>query len=58
MYVRVMGGAGSGKTTFINEASGTKFNVGAGLHACTTDIQVTPCFFVDGVPIKLIDTPG
>ena len=34
------------------------FLVGSGLHSCTSEIQVSPQFLVDGHPVILVDTPG
>ena len=34
------------------------FLVGTGLRSCTSEIQVSPEFAVDGQPVSLIDTPG
>ena len=34
------------------------FVVGNGLRSCTSEIQLSPRFFVDGHPVVLIDTPG
>ena len=34
------------------------FAVGSGLRSCTSEIQVSPRFLVDGRPVVLIDTPG
>jgi hypothetical protein len=34
------------------------FLVGNGLRSCTSEVQVSPQFLVDGHPVILIDTPG
>ncbi|KAI6038796.1 P-loop containing nucleoside triphosphate hydrolase protein [Pisolithus marmoratus] len=55
---RVMGATGSGKTTFINRASGSDFPVESGLESCTTDVGTSKPFLLDGRFVTLIDTPG
>jgi len=58
-FIALMGETGSGKTTFLNRATDSDaFIVGTGLRSCTSEIQVSPQFFVDGHPVILIDTPG
>ncbi|KAF8910601.1 P-loop containing nucleoside triphosphate hydrolase protein [Gymnopilus junonius] len=54
----VMGATGSGKTTFINSASGSNLRVGRGLQSCTSDIQAAEPFQLDSRSVILIDTPG
>ncbi|KAJ3511648.1 hypothetical protein NLJ89_g3975 [Agrocybe chaxingu] len=54
----VMGATGSGKTTFINLASGSNLRVGGGLKSTTSMIQVAEPFILDGRKVTLIDTPG
>ncbi|KAH8795996.1 P-loop containing nucleoside triphosphate hydrolase protein [Flagelloscypha sp. PMI_526] len=54
----VMGATGTGKTTFINLASGSNLEVGMGLESCTSEVQVTQPFALDGRSVTLIDTPG
>ncbi|KDQ07708.1 hypothetical protein BOTBODRAFT_166765 [Botryobasidium botryosum FD-172 SS1] len=53
-----MGPTGSGKTTFINLASGGDMRVGAGLKSCTDAVQIAKPFVLDGRTVTLIDTPG
>ncbi|TFY83409.1 hypothetical protein EWM64_g596 [Hericium alpestre] len=53
-----MGATGSGKTTFINNASGSQLRVGFGLQSCTSDVQMAQAFQLDGRKVVLIDTPG
>ncbi|KAF8910600.1 P-loop containing nucleoside triphosphate hydrolase protein [Gymnopilus junonius] len=53
-----MGATGSGKTTFINLASGSNLRVGRGLQSCTSIVQVAQPFELDGRAVTLIDTPG
>ncbi|PPQ81007.1 hypothetical protein CVT25_014515 [Psilocybe cyanescens] len=55
---RVMGATGTGKTTFINLASGANLRVGRGLQSCTSKVQVAQSFELDGRSVTLIDTPG
>ncbi|KIK51369.1 hypothetical protein GYMLUDRAFT_50604 [Collybiopsis luxurians FD-317 M1] len=52
-----MGGSGTGKTTFVNLASGSKFLVGEGLESCTDSVQ-TRNFVFEGKDVTLIDVPG
>jgi len=54
----VMGATGSGKTSFINLASGSKLKVGTNLESCTEEVQASKQFTVDGRPVVLVDTPG
>ncbi|KAG1809655.1 P-loop containing nucleoside triphosphate hydrolase protein, partial [Suillus subaureus] len=53
-----MGATGSGKSTFINKASGSNLPVGHGLESCTSEVQISRPFVVDGRVVTLIDTPG
>ncbi|KAG7090239.1 hypothetical protein E1B28_011838 [Marasmius oreades] len=53
-----MGTTGSGKSSFVNTASGGKLPVGEGLQSCTSSIDTSPAFNVDGKGVVLIDTPG
>ncbi|PCH38686.1 nucleoside triphosphate hydrolase protein [Wolfiporia cocos MD-104 SS10] len=54
----IMGPTGSGKTSFINIASGSRLRVGKGLRSTTGCTQTSRTFRVDGCPVRLIDTPG
>ncbi|KAJ7126809.1 P-loop containing nucleoside triphosphate hydrolase protein [Mycena epipterygia] len=56
--IAVMGPTGSGKTSFINIASGSDLRVGRTLQSCTSTVQVAPAFQLDGRWVTLIDTPG
>ncbi|KAL4062203.1 P-loop containing nucleoside triphosphate hydrolase protein [Scleroderma yunnanense] len=58
VYVAVMGSTGSGKTTFINVASGSELRVGMGLESCTNEVQTSIPFTVGGRQVLLLDTPG
>lgn len=58
IYIAVMGATGSGKTTFINIASGSNLRVGMGLESCTNEVQMSQSFMLDGKRVVLIDTPG
>ncbi|KAG0705707.1 P-loop containing nucleoside triphosphate hydrolase protein, partial [Suillus ampliporus] len=54
----VMGATGSGKSTFINKASGSSLPVGRGLESCTSEVRTSRPFVVSGRLVTLIDTPG
>ncbi|KAL0579292.1 hypothetical protein V5O48_002690 [Marasmius crinis-equi] len=56
--IAIMGATGSGKTTFINAASGGSLRIGKGLQSCTSTVQLSPTFPLDGRQVTLIDTPG
>ena len=43
---------------FINLASGSSLPVGHGFASCTTRVEATDPFQMDGHDITLIDTPG
>lgn len=53
-----MGPTGSGKTTFINLASGSNLRVGPGLDSCTETVQTSKPFDLNGRRAILVDTPG
>ncbi|QRV78132.1 50S ribosome-binding GTPase [Ceratobasidium sp. AG-Ba] len=54
----IFGATGTGKTTFVNDASGGKLAVGHKSHACTQDVGNSPEFQVNGRKVVLFDTPG
>ncbi|KAF8135027.1 P-loop containing nucleoside triphosphate hydrolase protein [Boletus edulis] len=56
--IAVMGATGSGKSTFINLASGSNLPVGRGLESCTSDVHTSRPFLLNGRIVTLIDTPG
>ncbi|KAF5370422.1 hypothetical protein D9757_013145 [Collybiopsis confluens] len=57
--IAVMGATGSGKSTFINMASGTAEMVtSGGLESCTQTIQMSSLFQLGGQNVVLVDTPG
>jgi predicted GTPase len=58
MSKSVVGPTGSGKSTFVNLASGSSLLVGEGLESCTADIQASNPFMLDGRRLILFDTPG
>ncbi|KAG2147598.1 P-loop containing nucleoside triphosphate hydrolase protein [Suillus clintonianus] len=58
IYIAVMGATGSGKTTFINTASGSELRVGMGLESCTNEVQMSQAFLLDKARVILVDTPG
>ncbi|KAJ3740296.1 P-loop containing nucleoside triphosphate hydrolase protein [Lentinula detonsa] len=57
IYIAIMGGTGTGKTSFTNLIGGSRFLVGNGLESCTKHIQ-THKFIFEGHNITLIDVPG
>ncbi|KAG8736458.1 hypothetical protein FRC11_002619, partial [Ceratobasidium sp. 423] len=46
--IAIFGATGTGKTTFVNDASGGNLRVGHNSHACTKDVEESPVFQVDG----------
>ncbi|TDL17996.1 hypothetical protein BD410DRAFT_843149 [Rickenella mellea] len=56
--ILVMGATGTGKTTFINNASGSHFPVNHNLDSCTDDVVPTAPFDLDDHRVVLVDTPG
>ncbi|KAH8074811.1 P-loop containing nucleoside triphosphate hydrolase protein [Cristinia sonorae] len=58
IVIAVMGATGTGKSTFINLASGASLGVGNGLKSCTSDVGYSHEFVLFGRRIVLIDTPG
>jgi predicted GTPase len=42
----------------INESSGSDFAIGRGLESCTSEVQATKPFKLNGREVTLIDTPG
>ncbi|KAH8103310.1 P-loop containing nucleoside triphosphate hydrolase protein [Cristinia sonorae] len=58
LTVAVMGATGTGKSTFVNLASGSNFQVGEGLKSCTPVVQISEPFVLSGRRMRLIDTPG
>ncbi|KAL4253436.1 hypothetical protein AB1N83_012218, partial [Pleurotus pulmonarius] len=48
VLIAVMGATGTGKTTFINMASGSTLRVGSGLMSCTNAVQASRPFPLDG----------
>ncbi|KAF9490364.1 hypothetical protein BDN71DRAFT_194355 [Pleurotus eryngii] len=53
-----MGATGSGKSSFINMASGSALRVGSGLMSCTDAVQISEPFLFENRTVRLIDTPG
>ncbi|KAF7422445.1 hypothetical protein PC9H_010601 [Pleurotus ostreatus] len=58
VFIAVMGATGSGKTSFINVASGSALRVGSGLTSCTDAVQTSEPFWLENRLVRLIDTPG
>lgn len=56
--IALFGETGTGKTTFVNDASGGDLEVGDQLDSCTQDVTSSPRFQVDGQEVILFDTPG
>lgn len=58
VYIAVMGPTGVGKTTFINDASGSHLRVGTGLESQTYAVEFSKQFSLEKSQVTLIDTPG
>ncbi|KIL67673.1 hypothetical protein M378DRAFT_159503 [Amanita muscaria Koide BX008] len=58
ILIAVMGPTGSGKTSFVNIASGSNLVVGGGLQSCTSQMQLSSPFLLNGRNVTLVDTPG
>ncbi|KAF7327943.1 hypothetical protein MKEN_00374500 [Mycena kentingensis (nom. inval.)] len=56
--IAIMGATGTGKTSFVNKASGFRFLVGDGLESCTSQVDATPPSKVGDQWVTLFDTPG
>ncbi|KAG9121370.1 hypothetical protein FRC07_002699 [Ceratobasidium sp. 392] len=54
----LFGAKGTGKTTFVNDASGGDLAVGNNLQANDQDVALSNVFQVDGRDVVLIDTPS
>ena len=46
------------KLQFINLVSGSGMAIGQGLSSCTSKVETTDTFMLDGRLVTLIDTPG
>lgn len=58
IMIAVMGMTGSGKTTFIANATGrTDLKIGHNLTSCTQEIQIIETI-LDGRTVRFVDTPG
>ncbi|RFU75387.1 p-loop containing nucleoside triphosphate hydrolase [Trichoderma arundinaceum] len=58
VLIAVMGMTGSGKTTFIANATGrTDLKIGHDLTSCTQEIQIVETI-IDGHTVRFVDTPG
>ncbi|KIL67656.1 hypothetical protein M378DRAFT_159485 [Amanita muscaria Koide BX008] len=53
-----MGLTGTGKTSFVNVASGSSLVVGGDLQSSTSQIQLSSPFLLNDRNVTLIDTPG
>ncbi|KAG9122423.1 hypothetical protein FRC07_001203 [Ceratobasidium sp. 392] len=58
VVIALCGATGTGKSTFINDASGANLPVGDMGVSCTEFVTLAPTFLLDGREIQLIDTPG
>ncbi|KAF8601789.1 hypothetical protein BDV93DRAFT_558184 [Ceratobasidium sp. AG-I] len=56
--IAIFGATGTGKTTFVNDASGGELAVGHKSHACTQEVSRSPSFQIDGRGVVFFDTPG
>ncbi|PVF99675.1 hypothetical protein CPB86DRAFT_796456 [Serendipita vermifera] len=55
----VIGNTGSGKSSFINDATESgQMAVSHSFRSCTTEVAASREFTVDGHPVVLLDTPG
>jgi len=54
----VMGETGAGKTSFINEVTGSTLRVGHGLESCTSEVHLSNPIRLQGQQFILVDTPG
>ncbi|QRW07081.1 50S ribosome-binding GTPase [Ceratobasidium sp. AG-Ba] len=57
-FIAVFGATSTGKTNFINEASGSTLTASDELDSCTKDVGFGNPFYLDGRPVYLIDAPG
>jgi len=57
-YILVMGSSGAGKTTFINNVSGSRLAVSDDILNCTLEDQMSQSFQYQGRMIRMIDTVG
>ena len=57
-HCSLFGLTGSGKTSFVNLASGSNMTVGHGVDACTDVVERSLPFQLEGRQITLVDTPG
>ncbi|TFY64615.1 hypothetical protein EVJ58_g2511 [Rhodofomes roseus] len=58
VYVLVMGRTGTGKSSFVNTATGSHLAVSSSLSSQTRTIQLSRPVKIDSKRVILIDTPG
>ncbi|KAJ5633944.1 hypothetical protein N7528_001786 [Penicillium herquei] len=56
--ILVMGGTGTGKSSFIAEVTGERVQIGHDLHSCTAECTSWECCLDDQTTVTLVDTPG
>ncbi|KAG9088090.1 hypothetical protein FS749_002422 [Ceratobasidium sp. UAMH 11750] len=56
--IAIFGATGTGKTTFVNNASGGNLPVGDDLTSCTQNVAASNPFQINGREVQLVDTPG
>ncbi|KAJ5081175.1 hypothetical protein N7456_013413 [Penicillium angulare] len=56
--ILVMGGTGTGKSTFIAEVTGQRVQIGHNLVSCTAECTSYECRLDDQNTVTLVDTPG
>lgn len=58
IIIPVMGPTGTGKSTFIQKATGAEWGIGHSLHSHTSQVNAVRVDFSNGTSLVLVDTPG